>query len=195
MRNAIKNILKGVKLKGCFFHFVKALWSKSKKLGLCRKNKIKNNKIIIFSLKMSTLLKREEQIKLFDDIDTFISNFEDNKSYILFMNYFNKNWKNNKFIIFDLIKDNQVRSRTNNIAEGFHRKLNQLIEIQNPKCSLVVDVIKNITINHFKKSVKSLTIVKHENESFPDIRRTCYDYIIRFHKNYLCNLNIKKIWN
>lgn len=193
IRNAIKNILKGVKLKGCFFHFVKALWSKSKKLGLCRKNKIKNTKIIIFSLKMSTLLKREEQIKLFDDIDTFISNFEDNKSYILFMNYFNKNWKNNKFIIFDLIKDNQVRSRTNNIAEGFHRKLNQLIEIQNPKCSLVVDVIKNITINNFKKSIKNLTVVKYEKDSYPDIWSSCYDYIIRFHQKYHCNFNINKI--
>ena len=144
---------------------------------------------------MPILLKRKDQIQLFDDIEAFIHNLEDNKSYILFIKNFNKNWKNNKFIIFDLINDNQIRSKTNNIAEGFHRKLNQLIEIQNPKYSLVVDVIKNITINHFKKSVKSLTIVKHENESFPDIRRTCYDYIIRFHKNYHCNLNIKKIWN
>ena len=32
IRHAIKNILKIVKLKGFFFHFVKALWSKSKKL-------------------------------------------------------------------------------------------------------------------------------------------------------------------
>ena len=51
IRNAIKNILKGVKLKGYYFHFVKALWSKSKKLGLCSKQKIKYTKIIIFSLK------------------------------------------------------------------------------------------------------------------------------------------------
>ena len=195
IRHAIKNILKIVKLKGCFFHFIKALWSKSKKLGLCHKNKIKYTKIIIFSLKMSILLKREDQIQLFDDIDAFIGNLEDNKSYILYMKYFNKIWKNNKFIIFDLINDNQVRSRTNNLAEGSHRKLNQLIEIQNPKCSLVEDVIKNITINHFKKSAKSLTIVKHENESFPDIWSSYYDYIIRFHKKYHCNLNIKKLWN
>ena len=103
---------------------------------------------------MSILLKREDQIQFFDDIDAFIGNLEDNKSYILYMKYFNKIWKNNKFIIFDLINDNQVWSRTNNLAEGSHRKLNQLIEIQNPKCSLVEDVIKNITINHFKKSVK-----------------------------------------
>ena len=193
IRNAIKKISKGVKLKGCFFHFVKALWSKSKKLGLCCKNKIKYTKIIIFCLKMSTLLKREDQIQLFDDIDTFIDNLGENKSYILFKKYFDKNWKNNKFIIFDLINDNQVRSRTNNIAEGFHRKLNQLIEIQNPKCSLVVDVLKNIAIFNFKKSVKNLTVVKNEIEEYPDIWSSCYDYIIRFHKKYHCDLNIKKI--
>ena len=112
---------------------------------------------------------------------------------MLFKKYFDKNWKNNKFIIFDLINDNQVRSRTNNIAEGFHRKLNQLIEIQNPKCSLVVDVLKNIAIFNFKKSVKNLTVVKNEIEEYPDIWSSCYDYIIRFHKKYHCDLNIKKI--
>ena len=57
---------------------------------------------------MSILLKRKEQIKLFNDIDSYISNLEDNKSYVLFMKYFNKNWKYNNFIIFDLINDNEV---------------------------------------------------------------------------------------
>ena len=47
----IRNVIKKI-LKGCYFHFVKALWSKSKKFGLCSKHKIKYTKIIIFSLKM-----------------------------------------------------------------------------------------------------------------------------------------------
>ena len=36
--NAIKEEFSSSKIKGCFFHFVKALWQKYKKIGL---NKIK----------------------------------------------------------------------------------------------------------------------------------------------------------
>jgi len=43
--------------------------------------------------------------------------------------------------------------------------------------------IKKYRVNHFKKSIKSLTIVKNENEAFPGIWSN-YDYTIRFHKNY-----------
>lgn len=40
------------KIDGCFFHYVKLLWSKTKKFGLCTKEKIKTTKIILFILKI-----------------------------------------------------------------------------------------------------------------------------------------------
>ena len=94
-----------------------------------------------------------------------------------------------------LLKNKKIVKKINKILklEGFYPKLNQQIEIQNPKCSLVLDMLKNKTINSFKKNIKNLTIVNNENESYSDIWITCYDYILRFHKKYHSILILKKL--
>ena len=38
-------------LEGCYFHFLKALWEKSKRLGICCKKNINITKIIILFLR------------------------------------------------------------------------------------------------------------------------------------------------
>ena len=48
--NAIKYIFTIFILKGCYFHYIKNLWSKAKKIGLCRKKFIAKIKLIIFAL-------------------------------------------------------------------------------------------------------------------------------------------------
>lgn len=49
-----------IKIKGCFFHYIKCLWSKAKKIGIVRKKKtLENTKIIIFLLKIIILIKSE----------------------------------------------------------------------------------------------------------------------------------------
>ena len=48
LQNAIKKNFPGAVIDGCFFHFVKLLWAKSKKLGLCKCDQLKKTKLIIF---------------------------------------------------------------------------------------------------------------------------------------------------
>ena len=59
LRKAIKEIFPKFSLKGCYFHYIKNLWTKAKKFGLCRKKYIKNTRLVIFAFKIITFIKSE----------------------------------------------------------------------------------------------------------------------------------------
>ena len=44
----VKANFQNCKINGCYFHFVKLLWARAKKLGLCQKEKLKVTKILLF---------------------------------------------------------------------------------------------------------------------------------------------------
>ena len=50
--NAIRNNFKEIKIYGCYFHYVKALWKKARKLGLTKSKLLSNTKLLIFSFKI-----------------------------------------------------------------------------------------------------------------------------------------------
>ena len=60
MRESIKINFKDIKLKAVFFLYVKCLWAYAKKLGLTNHKYLKTRKLIIFILKIITLIKSEE---------------------------------------------------------------------------------------------------------------------------------------
>ena len=41
LMNEVKKNFDDIKIDGCYFHFVKLLWTKAKNLGLCKVNKLK----------------------------------------------------------------------------------------------------------------------------------------------------------
>jgi hypothetical protein len=49
---AIKQEFNNSKINGCFFHYVKALWKKVRKLGLTKSKYLENTKLIVFALKL-----------------------------------------------------------------------------------------------------------------------------------------------
>ena len=42
----VKSIFTNSKINGCYYHFVKLLWGRAKKLGLCQKENLKTTKIL-----------------------------------------------------------------------------------------------------------------------------------------------------
>ena len=61
LRKALKNIYPNCLLEGCYFHHVKALWGKSKNLGLINKANIKFLRFIIFGFKIYPFLKEGDK--------------------------------------------------------------------------------------------------------------------------------------
>ena len=68
LQKAIKLNFPNALISGCFFHFVKFLWEKAKKLHLCKKDKIKYTKILIFILKIIHFINIDYRTKFFKKI-------------------------------------------------------------------------------------------------------------------------------
>ena len=114
-------------------------------------------------------------------------NLTKNTAYKKYIKYYEKNWFNNEFIRFEICYDKNIKIRTDNVSEGFHRKLNQRIEYQHPKNSVVCETLKDIYIESFKICVESLIIVNKEPVNGDNIFKQCYDYLYQYHI-----LNIKR---
>ena len=88
------------KIYGCFFHYVKALWKKAKKYGLCNKEKLKDTIILIFSFKVFQYLEKKDKNNFLIEIKNIYSNKND---YQKMIKYFESNWAHNKFLNFEII--------------------------------------------------------------------------------------------
>lgn len=130
--NAIKEEFSSSKIQGCFFHFVKALWQKSKKLDLTKSKHIKTTKILVFASKLYPLI-------LDDNKNTYINNLYEYANslggeYNNFVKYFKKNWENSNFLNFDHLTTGEIINRNNNYCESFHNKLNNSIDMPIQDC-------------------------------------------------------------
>lgn len=184
LRESLKKNFKGIKIKGCFFHYVKCLWNKAKKIGIVNKKNLANTKIIIFLLKIIILIKSEFHVKIVDAIKQFIRELDNKNLYEQFLSYYEKNWLHTNFIKFDEEYDRIIKSRTNNICEGFHSFLNRLIEVNRPKNSLFVDKIKIIAINNYNKFINNFFNAEGEIIKKNDIFKDFYNYMTNFLKKY-----------
>ena len=63
---SVKNNFPNSKIDGCYFHFVKLLWSKAKSYHLCNKKNMKMTKILIFILKIIPFLNYDDRKNLFE---------------------------------------------------------------------------------------------------------------------------------
>ena len=71
LQSSLRKVFKGIKISGCYFHYVKILWQKVKKLGLCTKSEIKVTKILLFILKILPYLEIDERTEIFKKIEEF----------------------------------------------------------------------------------------------------------------------------
>ena len=128
MRNAVKKVwnLKEEQMVGCFFHYVKALLTRAKTLGMMPRNQPNNQvKLLIGLLKIVAHCNKEERLKFYNEIEEAFKS--KGISYKKFLDYFRKNWLNNTFLE-GLIKAYESDSdisfvRTNNPCELFNKFL------------------------------------------------------------------------
>ena len=60
-----------------FFHYFKLLWDKAKKLRLCKKDKTKQTKILIFILKIIHYMMIDDRKEFDDKMEEFYSQNKD----------------------------------------------------------------------------------------------------------------------
>ena len=83
--------------------------------------------------------------------------------------------------LFNYIElDNEkIISRTNNIVESFHHKLNHQVSHFHPKCSYLIEESKKITKSYYDIFITNLSIINKNNKNY---KYLSYD-TINFIKN------------
>ena len=196
LREAIVSVFRGAKLKGCYFHYVKCLWTKAKRVGLTNKMILQKTKMIIFILKLLTLIKSEKHIEIINSIKALINKFDSyHNLFNQFISYFEKVWLKTDFIKFDLQYDRIIKSRTNNVCEGFHSYMNRTIEVNRPKLSLFIDKIKQITKFNYDKYIDKMVLQNDEIRDDDNVFKSCYNYLSKYLKQYKKEFDVDDFYN
>jgi len=87
LQNAIKTVFENIKISGCYFHYVKILWQKSKIFGLCTKNEMKITKILLFILKIMPYMEIDDREDIFKKLEEF---YNSNEKYKKLLKYYKK---------------------------------------------------------------------------------------------------------
>ena len=101
LRKAISTVFPYILLDGCFFHYMKILWSKARDFGLCKKHLIKETFFFIFLFKIYPYVlsnQKKEYLKKVKDI------YKENKhKYSAFIEYYEKNWVNPFSLYYNIL--------------------------------------------------------------------------------------------
>ena len=80
--------------------------------------------------------------------------------------------------------------QTNNVIESFHHKLNNAIEFNHPRFSVLVKKLTNFSIEYYHKYVSKL-FDKNENKNIcVNVFNDIYNFLEKFLPKYNKNINI-----
>ena len=214
LRIELKKNFKNATLKGCFFHFVKKLWIKAKRLGLCKKDNIQYTDIVIFAMKLICLIKSDYMNEFINELDSYIIKLPENlvNNYKNFMNYYKDIWFKSKFIHFDKIQESEYLHRINNICESYHNKLSNSIDYFYPKMASLVKELKDISISYFIQSISNKEEVietkqkrhhydqdleENDNDIYIDKNsfEEMYYFVFNYHQKYKKRINVNSLIN
>ena len=142
-RKALKVNFPEADIKGCYYHYAKALWAKAKKYGLTRKKISFETYTLIFSFKIYQFIPVKDKN---DYLNEIFSLYSDKPEYKKLVKYFVKNLKDCNFLDFEYLDKVQIQERTDNVSENFNKNLNKLIGRPHPKVSYLVEKLKEYTV-------------------------------------------------
>ena len=190
LQNAVRKVFEGIKISGCYFHYVKILWQKAKKYGLCTKSEIRVTKILLFILKIIPYLEIDERTEIFKKIEDF---YKSNGKYEKLLKYYKKVWINNSYLNYAELTEDEYLNRTNNYLEYFHHILNSNIEVFHPKLSFLIEKYKSLILSLYNKIKDSIiNDIGTKKEKF-SIINDIYEYLNNYNKKYSSKINIHNI--
>lgn len=137
---AIRNAFPNADINGCHFHFTQCLWRKVQELGLVRK--YMEEEEIRLHIRMCAAL---AHLPVEDVEEGWLSIQEESPtdpSLQTFYDYFVSQWFENPTFDVETWNCFNARHRTTNAVEGWHFKLNSLLNRPQPNFSKVITVLK-----------------------------------------------------
>ena len=189
-RKALKEIFPLADVKGCYYHYAKALWAKAKRLGLTRKKIVFETYTLIFAFKIYQFIPEKDKKEYLNEI---ISIYSDKVEYKKFLNYFTKNWSECNFLNFEYLDKSQISERTDNVSENFNKNLNHLIGRPHPKVSYLVEKLKEYTTKQYNSLIENRILKINKVPTGYSIYNDVFNFILKAKEKYNKNLSINLI--
>ena len=167
-----------------------ALWKKARKIGITTKNYLDKTKIIIFACKLYAFIPKNNKKKYIEDLYKYCSSI--GNIYNKFIKYFKKNWESSFFLDFDILPNGDVFNWTNNVIESFHHKLNNAIEFNHPRISVLVEKLTNFSVEYYHKYVSKLFDEEEDRKNSANVFNDIYNFLKKFLLKYnkIININL-----
>ena len=194
---SFQDVFPGLRHIGCFFHYSKNLYDNLKSHGLFRGKFYTLNKRIISvlrylpfvaSLRRKTfwVFYKKEIIERVIMVE--IQETSERSSYVSFLYYYEKNWLAYEQLWEEFDISNVAFARTNNPAEIFNRRLNQLVIRANSKLSISLGALRICAKESKRAFVSSVSSPKKTKLTAEDhiqkIKKFCI-IIDEFNRNKL----------
>jgi len=191
MRRELKKIFPKIHLRNTYYNYIKRLWVKAKKMGLCLKNCMDFTHQIIFALQIIPFLKSEDFISFLNEIKEYIKKLPEAvlPYFLNYLKYYENTWGKSNFIHFDQISASEWNRRGKNNCEIYHFKLSNSIEYYFPKMASFVKRIKDILKDYTIGSMNP----ENENMNFSTYE-AIYLFVLDYHEKYQKKINFKALF-
>lgn len=140
--NAVQEVYPLVKKTGCFFHFKKAVWRKSKELGICNTEKGRRFTRLLVNLPLLP------KVCIPEAWLTLIQKFNKVDKICQFQKYFENYWLGT--VTIDVFCCENETRRTTNHLEGWHSKMNRKILRYSKLLHVIYKLKKEAVTNNLK---------------------------------------------
>lgn len=144
--NALTEVFPNIQLKGCFYHWSRAMWKKAKAMGF---NKKKGHKRIIGLTAALPLLPEEEMEHGWEYVKAESQDLGMQK----FINYIERFWLKKQ--IRKMLSVYGLRHRTNNAMEGWHSKINKRVTKGSITIPRLLNLLRQVQNTKIKQQQKN----------------------------------------
>lgn len=136
-------------IKGCYYHYRKAIWKKGESLKLTK------SKVLSRQISLSAVLPLLPEDKIINGWFYVADESPDDERSQKFRNYMLRNWIKNDFLkkwcVFGL------RHRTTNFLEGWHFRLNAWVGKKNPNLFRLIEILRKDSCFYYAKAKRVQT--------------------------------------
>ena len=171
--SSVMKIIPEINFKGCYFHFVKAIWAKIKKNELMKKSTIGTIHNVVYVLKKLPFLEIDLRKRCFGvfnvEVNKMFRKKEMSSDFIYkfnnFMKYYIKNWLTYEINWKYSSQIGFYPKYTNNVCEIYNKKINSLVGIKKPRISYLVPVINKLTTSDYEEYCANISSPKKIKKS------------------------------
>lgn len=148
--DAINEIFPDSKIIGNYYFYLKNLWIKAKRFGLCQRSVVESTKKLVFAMGLIPYLHKKEIKDFLQEIKEYIKGLADNYTeyYEKYLKFYEKSWVENRYFHMQEVINHDYSCKNNTICEVCHKKLSHSFEYYFPKMSSLCEKLKEI-INYY----------------------------------------------